>query len=123
MRGNFQKVPGKYDLLHLDYKASDAVSPWEPEGMGRRGGGLWFPSSSWLRPTSCQGDEEIAPQKTTSGPKPASRLDLRVQALVEMICSIRTMEEMVMEMKYDSKKAPLGTGSPIVAFVTLLQDS
>ncbi|KAJ6651866.1 hypothetical protein lerEdw1_015971, partial [Lerista edwardsae] len=77
-RGNFQKVPGKYDLLHMDYKASDA------------------------------GDEEVSPQRTASGPKPASRLDLRVQALVEMICSIRTMEEMVMEMKYDSKKAPLG---------------
>lgn len=24
-RANFQKVTGKYDLLHLDYKAKDAV--------------------------------------------------------------------------------------------------
>ncbi|XP_066483001.1 poly [ADP-ribose] polymerase 2 [Tiliqua scincoides] len=77
-RGNFQKVSGKYDLLHMDYKASDADK------------------------------EEISPQRTTSGPKPVSQLDSQVQALVEMICNIRTMEEMVMEMKYDSKKAPLG---------------
>uniref|UniRef100_A0A452GNK4 Poly [ADP-ribose] polymerase n=1 Tax=Gopherus agassizii TaxID=38772 RepID=A0A452GNK4_9SAUR len=62
-RGNFQKVPGKYDLLHMDR----------------------------------------APQ-----PKPASRLDPRVQALLGLICDLQAMEEMVLEMKYDTKKAPLG---------------
>uniref|UniRef100_UPI00253FF485 poly [ADP-ribose] polymerase 2 isoform X1 n=1 Tax=Euleptes europaea TaxID=460621 RepID=UPI00253FF485 len=77
-RGNFQKVPGKYDLLHMDYKASDADK------------------------------EEESSQKSISCPKPVSQLDPRVQALVELICSIRTMEEMVVEMKYDTKKAPLG---------------
>nr|XP_032621574.1 poly [ADP-ribose] polymerase 2 isoform X5 [Chelonoidis abingdonii] len=48
---------------------------------------------------SCTG----APQ-----PKPASRLDRRVQALLGLICDPQAMEEMVLEMKYDTKKAPLG---------------
>ncbi|XP_030395389.1 poly [ADP-ribose] polymerase 2-like isoform X4 [Gopherus evgoodei] len=48
---------------------------------------------------SCTG----APQ-----PKPASRLDPRVQALLGLICDLQAMEEMVLEMKYDTKKAPLG---------------
>ncbi|XP_044842571.1 poly [ADP-ribose] polymerase 2 isoform X2 [Mauremys mutica] len=73
-RGNFQKVPGKYDLLHMDSRPPAA----EP---------------------SCTG----APQ-----PKPASRLDPRVQALLGLICDLQAMEEMVLEMKYDTKKAPLG---------------
>ncbi|XP_042331963.1 poly [ADP-ribose] polymerase 2 isoform X2 [Sceloporus undulatus] len=77
-RCNFQKVSGKYDLLHLDYEANDA------------------------------GGDEAAPQKTSSCPKPVSLLEPRVQALVQLICNIRTMEEMVMEMKYDTRKAPLG---------------
>ncbi|XP_050773802.1 poly [ADP-ribose] polymerase 2 isoform X4 [Gopherus flavomarginatus] len=73
-RGNFQKVPGKYDLLHMDSR----------------------PPAAEL---SCTG----APQ-----PKPASRLDPRVQALLGLICDLQAMEEMVLEMKYDTKKAPLG---------------
>ncbi|XP_025049899.1 poly [ADP-ribose] polymerase 2 isoform X2 [Alligator sinensis] len=76
-RGSFQKVPGKYDLLHMDYQAHGP-------------------------------DEESRPEKVMPQLKPASRLDPRVQALVELICDIQTMEEMVMEMKYDTKKAPLG---------------
>ncbi|XP_065270081.1 poly [ADP-ribose] polymerase 2-like [Emys orbicularis] len=73
-RCNFQKVPGKYDLLHMDSQPPAA----EP---------------------SCAG----GPQ-----PKPASRLDPRVQALLGLICDLQAMEEMVLEMKYDTKKAPLG---------------
>ncbi|XP_060636115.2 poly [ADP-ribose] polymerase 2 [Anolis sagrei] len=77
-RQNFEKVPGKYDLLHLDYEANDAS------------------------------EEEATSEKTNSCPTPESLLEPRVQALVQLICNIRTMEEMVMEMKYDTKKAPLG---------------
>ncbi|XP_054848409.1 poly [ADP-ribose] polymerase 2 isoform X2 [Eublepharis macularius] len=77
-RGNFQKVPGKYDLLHMDYEANDAA------------------------------EEEATSQKTVSCPKLVSHLEPRVQSLIELICNIRTMEEMVVEMKYDTKKAPLG---------------
>ncbi len=29
--------------------------------------------------------------------------------MVELICNVQEMEEAVLEMKYDSKKAPLGT--------------
>ncbi|XP_067398636.1 poly [ADP-ribose] polymerase 2 [Emydura macquarii macquarii] len=73
-RAKFQKVPGKYDLLQMDYGPPAA----EP---------------------SCGG----APR-----PEPASRLDLRLQALVGLVCDPRAMEEVVLEMKYDTKKAPLG---------------
>nr|XP_053653946.1 poly [ADP-ribose] polymerase 2-like [Cherax quadricarinatus] len=36
------------------------------------------------------------------------KLEARVKALIELICNVRTMEETVIEMKYDAKKAPLG---------------
>ncbi|XP_026576412.1 poly [ADP-ribose] polymerase 2 [Pseudonaja textilis] len=77
-RTTFQKVTGKYDLLHLDYRPNNANNP------------------------------EAAPKETVSKPQVVSQLDLRVQALVELICNIRMMEEMVIEMKYDTRKAPLG---------------
>ena len=32
-----------------------------------------------------------------------------IQALINLICDVKTMEDAVMEMKYDSEKAPLGT--------------
>ncbi|XP_072169723.1 poly [ADP-ribose] polymerase 2-like isoform X1 [Diadema setosum] len=37
-----------------------------------------------------------------------SKLDAKIQALVSMICNVKAMEEMVIEMKYDTQKAPLG---------------
>ena len=30
------------------------------------------------------------------------------QSLIELICNVKAMEDMVVEMKYDAKKAPLG---------------
>lgn len=78
-RHNFEKVPGKYDLLIMDYNAekeeADAVD-------------------------ACPVKEE----KTQID----SKLDKRVQNLVELICNIQAMEEILKEMKYDTKKAPLG---------------
>ncbi|XP_028933514.1 poly [ADP-ribose] polymerase 2 [Ornithorhynchus anatinus] len=53
-----------------------------------------------------QGLEELPPP--TSRPLPESQLDTRVQALLKLICNVQAMEEMVVEMKYDTKKAPLG---------------
>lgn len=41
-------------------------------------------------------------------PEPVSKLDPRLQALIELICDIKAMEEAVVEMKYDAQKAPLG---------------
>lgn len=36
------------------------------------------------------------------------QLEARVKILIELICNITTMEETVVEMKYDARKAPLG---------------
>ncbi|KAM9066663.1 poly [ADP-ribose] polymerase 2 isoform X1 [Sarcophilus harrisii] len=79
-RGSFEKVPGKYDMLQMDYT------------------------------TSTQGEEESkeGTLDPISPPKVESQLELPVQELIELICNIQTMEEMMVEMKYDIKKAPLG---------------
>ncbi|XP_058037674.1 poly [ADP-ribose] polymerase 2 isoform X1 [Ahaetulla prasina] len=77
-RSSFHKYTGKYDLVHLDYEAKDDTK------------------------------SGAAAKKTVSKPKPVSKLDQRVQALIELICNIRTMEDMVIEMKYDTKRSPLG---------------
>ncbi|XP_074145240.1 poly [ADP-ribose] polymerase 2 isoform X2 [Sminthopsis crassicaudata] len=79
-RGSFEKVPGKYDMLQMDYT------------------------------TNTQGEEESkeGTLDPISPPKVESQLELPVQELIELICNIQTMEEMMVEMKYDIKKAPLG---------------
>ncbi|XP_021354296.1 poly [ADP-ribose] polymerase 2-like isoform X2 [Mizuhopecten yessoensis] len=80
-RDNFEKVPGKYDLLKMDYGAEG--------GMDEMDAG---PSGSVDSDVKC----------------PPSKLDQRLQNLVNLICDIKSMEEAVIEMKYDAKKAPLG---------------
>lgn len=35
-------------------------------------------------------------------------LNSKVQSLLELICDLKAMEECVLEMKFDTKKAPLG---------------
>jgi len=78
-RHNFEKVPGKYDLLIMDYNA-------DQEGK----------------------DAVDAAPVTEEKPALESKLDKRIQALIELICNVQAMEEMLKEMKYDTKKAPLG---------------
>ncbi|XP_065844434.1 poly [ADP-ribose] polymerase 2-like [Oscarella lobularis] len=82
-RGRFVKVPGKYDLVEIDYEAEEetekAVAEDEPD-------------------SAAPAAVEI----------PKSKLDKRVQELIELICDIQAMEEVVREMKYDVIKAPLG---------------
>ncbi|KAM7379697.1 hypothetical protein PAMP_005231 [Pampus punctatissimus] len=75
-RENFEKVPGKYDMVFMDYSAN----------------------------------EKEAEQTTvdTALKKKPSTLDMRIQSLLELICDLKTMEECVLEMKFDTKKAPLG---------------
>ena len=34
------------------------------------------------------------------------------QVLIELICNVQDMEDAVVEMKYDVKRAPLGKASP-----------
>lgn len=40
--------------------------------------------------------------------KQASMLDVKIQELLELICDLKAMEECVLEMKFDTRKAPLG---------------
>ncbi|XP_017327105.1 poly [ADP-ribose] polymerase 2 [Ictalurus punctatus] len=75
-RANFEKVPGKYDMVFMDYSSHDK-------------------------------EESTALMSTPSEKKP-SQLDVRLQSLMELICDIKAMEECVLEMKFDIKKAPLG---------------
>ena len=77
-RHNFEKVPGKYDLLIMDYNADQEEK-----------------------------DAVDAPIKEEK-PVLESKLDKRIQNLIELICNVQAMEEMLKEMKYDTKKAPLG---------------
>ena len=35
-------------------------------------------------------------------------MSFMIQVLIELICNVKTMEEAVKEMKYDTNKAPLG---------------
>ncbi|XP_010622898.1 poly [ADP-ribose] polymerase 2 [Fukomys damarensis] len=78
-REKFVKVPGKYDILQMDYA------------------------------TTTQDDNETKQEDSRKAPsKPESQLDLQVQELIKLICNVQTMEEMMIEMKYDTKKAPLG---------------
>lgn len=55
-------------------------------------------------------EAEAKPETQVDGPpkKKASQLHSKVQSLLELICDIKAMEECVLEMKFDIKKAPLG---------------
>ncbi|XP_062609623.1 poly [ADP-ribose] polymerase 2-like [Saccostrea cucullata] len=79
-RKHFEKVPGKYDLLDIDYGA--------------------------------KGEDEtdaVKIKKEKSDVKvPDSKLEKRLQDLMNLICDIKIMEDTVREMKYDCIKAPLG---------------
>lgn len=78
-REKFKKVPGKYDMVQMDYT------------------------------TNTQNEEETKKEESLKSPlKPESQLDLRIQELIKLICNVQAMEEMMIEMKYDTKKAPLG---------------
>ncbi|KAG7455005.1 hypothetical protein MATL_G00251750 [Megalops atlanticus] len=80
-RAAFEKVAGKYDMVFMDYSAND-------------------------QGTEAQ-TQPAAPVAALPQRKP-SQLDSRVQALLELICDIKAMEKCVLEMKFDTKKAPLG---------------
>ncbi|KAM9844809.1 poly [ADP-ribose] polymerase 2 [Aulostomus maculatus] len=64
-----------------------------------------------------QSTVDVAPKKMTS------KLDVKIQSLLELICDIKAMEECVLEMKFDTRKAPLGklTSEQIRAGYTALK--
>ncbi|XP_064640278.1 poly [ADP-ribose] polymerase 2-like [Lineus longissimus] len=78
-RDVFTKVAGQYDLLKMDYNTEGADS----DGSSKK-------------------------KKKKDVKIPDSKLDKRLQDLITLICDVKSMEETVVEMKYDSKKAPLG---------------
>ncbi|XP_055722375.1 poly [ADP-ribose] polymerase 2 [Salvelinus fontinalis] len=57
---------------------------------------------------STNGKEEPQPPLASLSQKKPSKLDVKVQSLLELICDIKAMEECVLEMKFDTRKAPLG---------------
>ncbi|XP_067330338.1 poly [ADP-ribose] polymerase 2 isoform X2 [Channa argus] len=60
---------------------------------------------------------DTAPKQRTS------KLDVKIQSLLELICDLKAMEECVLEMKFDIRKAPLGklTSEQIRAGYTALK--
>lgn len=56
---------------------------------------------------------------STPSEKKPSQLDVRLQSLMELICDIKAMEECVLEMKFDIKKAPLGQCVCVCVYVPL----
>jgi poly [ADP-ribose] polymerase len=83
-RAEFEKYNGKYDMVKMDYSAG-----------------------------SNQEDEVDSKPSIKSEPDvktevPESTLETQVQDLIKLICDISTMEQSVVEMEYDTKKAPLG---------------
>ncbi|KAF7657909.1 hypothetical protein LDENG_00020680 [Lucifuga dentata] len=54
-------------------------------------------------------EKEENETKVDAAPKRRiSKLDKKVQSLLELICDLKAMEECVLEMKFDTRKAPLG---------------
>ncbi|XP_059200112.1 poly [ADP-ribose] polymerase 2 [Centropristis striata] len=90
-RESFEKVPGKYDMVFMDYSSNEKE---ENKTV-----------------------VDAAPKKKTS------KLDVKIQSLLELICDIKAMEECVLEMKFDTRKAPLGklTSEQIRAGYTALK--
>ena len=77
-KDSFEKYPGKYDLVHKDY---------------------------------CSDNKKEEVVNEIEKPKvdiPPSKLDKKVQDLIELICNVTEMENLLKEMKFDAEKAPLG---------------
>lgn len=79
-KDSFEKYPGKYDLVHKDYSATNNKA------------------------NLASGDQAEQPKVET----PPSKLDKKLQNLIELICNVTEMENLLKEMKFDAEKAPLG---------------
>uniref|UniRef100_A0A3Q3RWU3 Poly [ADP-ribose] polymerase n=1 Tax=Mastacembelus armatus TaxID=205130 RepID=A0A3Q3RWU3_9TELE len=69
-------------------------------------------------------EKEENPTAVNAAPKKRiSKLDVKIQSLLELICDLKAMEECVLEMKFDTRKAPLGklTSEQIRAGYTALK--
>ncbi|CAF3550535.1 unnamed protein product [Adineta steineri] len=82
-RDAFTKYPGKYDYVQLDYNPSNKLDE--------------------------NNKTQLATIEQLKGlPVPESKLDQRIQNLIQLICNVRAMEEALLEMKFDARKNPLG---------------
>jgi poly [ADP-ribose] polymerase len=81
LQDTFEKYPGKYDLVEKDYELEESRDEKKNEK-----------------------DENQDKQAEI----PESKLDKKVQDLIELICNVSEMENILKEMKYDAKRAPLG---------------
>lgn len=61
--------------------------------------------------------EENQTQVDTVAKKKTSKLDVKIQSLLELICDLKAMEECVLEMKFDTRKAPLGESDSYYSIV------
>ncbi|KAG7525359.1 poly [ADP-ribose] polymerase 2 [Solea senegalensis] len=53
-------------------------------------------------------EKEEEKEEVSTVAKKVSKLDVKVKSLLELICDLKAMEECVLEMKFDTRKAPLG---------------
>lgn len=62
-------------------------------------------------PTRCENLVPLFQEETTVDAAPKkkpSTLNAQIQSLLELICDLKAMEECVLELKFDTRKAPLG---------------
>jgi len=83
-RAEFEKYNGKYDLVKMDYSAGET------------------------KEDEVDSKPSIKSEPDVKKELPVSTLESQVQDLIKLICDISTMEQSVVEMEYDTKKAPLG---------------
>ena len=83
-RDDFVKVPGKYDMVSIDY-GEDEKEELSKEELKK-----------------CQDSDEEMDQDVES------KLHKSLQSLIEFVSDIKAFESIMKEMKYDTKKAPLG---------------
>lgn len=123
-RATFDKVAGKYDMVFMDYSTDEKVrnnaTNQQPiyflsifEILIWRVGNN---SCHWTECDVCQYEhtyvslfqEENQTTVDAAHKKKNSQLDVKIQSLLELICDVKAMEECVLEMKFDTRKAPLG---------------
>ncbi|XP_059164443.1 poly [ADP-ribose] polymerase 2-like isoform X2 [Physella acuta] len=96
-KDSFYKIPGKYELLMMDYSVKEDEE-----------------------------DQVDAPVKSEDKKEkvPDSKLEKKIQDLINLICDVKSMEDAMIEMSYDAKKAPLGrlTKDQIKAGYSALKD-
>uniref|UniRef100_F1KXC7 Poly [ADP-ribose] polymerase n=1 Tax=Ascaris suum TaxID=6253 RepID=F1KXC7_ASCSU len=109
-KGQTSLVPCGSDLckakLLFTAKFSDKTrNEWSDRKHFRKAAGKYdYLPADYSKLVGEQEKHEEAKKK----PMPPSRLAECVQRLLKMICDIRAMEEVVMELEYDATKAPLG---------------